>query len=77
MNSTWQAVRVGAGETGIDVLNEVAKHGVVVVTGGNTVRPLSFPLYLTRSLTVPGCWARRMDARWRPWVSQQYLWYGR
>jgi peptidase E len=43
MNSTWQAVHVAAGETGIDVLNEVAKHGVVVVTGGNTVRPLALP----------------------------------
>jgi hypothetical protein len=50
MNSTWQAVRVAAGETGIDVLNEVAKHGVVVVTGGNTVQPPFFHPYSTECL---------------------------
>lgn len=37
MNGTLQAIRVGAGETGIDVEIEAAKHNAVVVSGANPV----------------------------------------
>lgn len=75
-NSTLQAVRVGAGETGIDVLNQIAERDVVVVTGGNTVRLPILHLYSTRTLTVLGRWPCRMDDGRRPRLSQQHLWYG-
>lgn len=35
INGTLAAARVAAGETGIDVQTEMAKHGSIIVTGGN------------------------------------------